>query len=85
LNRSDLLARLATHPGLCAACEHLNLLASPRSVFVRCAKAAADPTFPRYPPLPVTSCRGYRPAAPPPALTPPPGEAEPGGPGGPDG
>lgn len=61
---SDLLARLAAHPGLCATCQHLNLLASPRSVFVRCGLAVADPAFPRYPPLPVLHCRGYRPAAP---------------------
>ncbi len=73
--RSDLLARLATHPGLCATCEHLNLLASPRSVFVRCGLAAADGVFPRYPPLPVLHCRGYR------AATPAPG----GAPGDPDG
>ena len=31
-----LLDRLAVPPGLCASCEHLRLLASKRSVFVRC-------------------------------------------------
>jgi hypothetical protein len=64
---SDLLARLAAHPGLCATCEHLSLLASPRSVFVRCGLAASDPTFPRYPPLPVLRCRGYVPGPPEPS------------------
>jgi hypothetical protein len=54
------LAGLAVPPGLCASCEHLRLLASRRSVFVRCGLAAADPGFPRYPPLPVLACRGYR-------------------------
>ena len=58
--RRRLLARLATSPGLCAACVHLRLLASPRSVFVRCGLAATDPAFPRYPALPVTRCAGYR-------------------------
>jgi hypothetical protein len=58
--RRRLLARLATPPGLCASCVHLRLLASPRSVFVRCALAATDPTFPRYPALPVLRCAGYR-------------------------
>ena len=55
-----LLAGLAVPPGLCASCEHLRLLASRRSVFVRCGLAATDPGFPRYPPLPVLACRGYR-------------------------
>jgi hypothetical protein len=59
--RRRLLSRLATPAGLCATCVHLRLLASPRSVFVRCGLAATDPAFPRYPALPVTSCAGYRP------------------------
>jgi hypothetical protein len=54
-----LLERLAVPPGLCATCEHLRLLASRRSVFVRCGLAAVDPRFPRYPPLPVRACGGY--------------------------
>ncbi|HEX9940678.1 MAG TPA: hypothetical protein VGG03_01580 [Thermoanaerobaculia bacterium] len=56
-----LLARLAVPAGLCATCEHLRVLASPRSVFVRCGLAATDPRFPRYPALPVVACAGYRP------------------------
>lgn len=56
----DLLERLPAHPGLCATCGHLRLLASPRSVFVRCGLAESDPAFVRYPPLPVRACRGYR-------------------------
>jgi hypothetical protein len=55
-----LLDRLAVPPGLCASCEHLRLLASRRSVFVRCGLAAVDPRFPKYPPLPVRACAGYR-------------------------
>jgi hypothetical protein len=55
-----LLHRLTANPGLCRTCEHLRLLASARSVFVRCGLAEADPVFPRYPPLPVLSCPGYR-------------------------
>jgi hypothetical protein len=54
-----LLERLAVPPGLCATCEHLRLLAS-RSVFVRCGLAAVDPRFPKYPPLPVRACAGYK-------------------------
>lgn len=57
----DLLARLTADPGLCGTCRHLRLLASARSVFVRCGKAETDPAFPRYPPLPVVRCAGYEP------------------------
>jgi hypothetical protein len=59
--RRGLLARLAVQPGLCAGCVHLRLLASPRSVFVRCGLADSDPAFPRYPALPVLRCAGFRP------------------------
>lgn len=57
-----LLESLPVHPGLCAGCVHLRLLASKRSVFVRCGLADADPDFVRYPPIPVRVCRGFRPA-----------------------
>lgn len=56
-----LLRSLPVHPGLCATCEHLQLLASKRSVFVRCGLAEIDPAFVRYPPLPVRACPGFRP------------------------
>ncbi|HWM91467.1 MAG TPA: hypothetical protein VN493_11945 [Thermoanaerobaculia bacterium] len=55
-----LLERLSVPAGLCATCEHLRLLASSRSVFVRCGLAEVDPAFLRYPPIPVVACRGYR-------------------------
>jgi len=54
------LTDLPTPPGLCATCEHLRLAASKRSVFVRCGLADSDPRFPKYPPLPVVACAGYR-------------------------
>jgi hypothetical protein len=59
-DRREMLARLGAPPGLCATCEHLRLAASKRSVFVRCGLADVDPAFPRYPPLPVVRCAGYR-------------------------
>jgi hypothetical protein len=59
--RAAQLSQLAVHPGLCATCAHLHLLASARSVFVRCGLAATNAAFPRYPPLPVLRCAGYRP------------------------
>lgn len=61
--REATLADLPADPGLCAGCVHLRLLASARSVFVRCGLAEEDPRFPRYPPLPVRACAGFRPAA----------------------
>jgi hypothetical protein len=49
--------------GLCADCRHARRTANRRgSVFVLCARAAADPDFPRYPPLPVLRCPGHQPA-----------------------
>lgn len=57
----DLLKRLPAPPGLCATCEHLRLVASSRSAFVRCALADTDPRFLRYPPIPVVACGGYQP------------------------
>ncbi len=55
------LAALAVPAGLCAGCVHLRVLASRRSVFVRCGLAEVDPAFPRYPVLPVVACPGYEP------------------------
>jgi len=46
--------------GLCATCEHLRVQASKTSVFVRCGLAEVDSRFPKYPPLPVRVCGGYR-------------------------
>ncbi|HMB52233.1 MAG TPA: hypothetical protein VKU40_02880 [Thermoanaerobaculia bacterium] len=55
------LAELSAPPGLCASCRHLELVGSKRSVFVLCGRAADDPRFLRYPPLPVAACAGYEP------------------------
>ncbi|MGH8059891.1 MAG: hypothetical protein ACREOH_22080 [Candidatus Entotheonellia bacterium] len=33
------------------------------SVFYRCLRAQTDPSFRKYPPLPVRQCRGYQPQA----------------------
>jgi hypothetical protein len=57
------LTDLPVPAGLCASCEHLRVLASRRSVFVRCGLAETDPRFPRYPSLPVIACAGYHPVA----------------------
>jgi hypothetical protein len=46
--------------GLCADCRHMRAVRSDRgAVFYQCRRAERDPSFPRYPHLPVLSCRGY--------------------------
>jgi hypothetical protein len=46
--------------GLCSTCRHARVQKSAKgSVFWRCSRAADDPRFRPYPPLPVTSCPGF--------------------------
>ena len=46
--------------GLCLGCHWMRSITNRRgSTFYRCGRADSDPTFPRYPPLPVRQCRGY--------------------------
>ncbi len=48
--------------GLCATCVHARVIASVRgSIFFLCLLSGTDPTFPRYPVLPVLACRGHEP------------------------
>ncbi len=48
--------------GLCLSCRWVRTVTNRRgSTFFRCGRADADPSFPRYPPLPVLQCRGYEP------------------------
>lgn len=47
--------------GLCERCRHQRLIRNTRgSEFSLCELSKTDPDFPRYPRLPVTSCRGFR-------------------------
>jgi hypothetical protein len=46
--------------GLCFDCEHAQQIRSDRgSTFYRCKLSDTDPTFPKYPRLPVLQCAGY--------------------------
>jgi len=48
--------------GLCFDCLHSQRIQSERgSTFYRCKLSDSDPTFAKYPPLPVVSCAGYIP------------------------
>ena len=49
-------------PGLCGVCTHHRWTGNRRgSSFLMCGKSAEDPSFPKYPPLPVRACRGFAP------------------------
>jgi hypothetical protein len=46
--------------GLCATCLHARRIESDRgSIFIRCDLALKDPSFVKYPRLPVLACSGY--------------------------
>jgi len=46
--------------GLCARCHFCQPAGNVRgSVFYRCRRAESDPTYTRYPRLPVTQCPGF--------------------------
>jgi propionyl-CoA synthetase len=59
--------KLGAQPGLCGGCTHATINETRRgTAYLRCTRAAWDPTLPRYPKLPVTQCPGFeRPAGPP--------------------
>jgi hypothetical protein len=53
-----------THPrlGLCGDCIHARLIESNKgSQFLLCQLSQSDPTFAKYPRLPVLACSGYSP------------------------
>jgi hypothetical protein len=51
--------------GLCADCLYMRKIESARgSTFYLCGRSATDPTFPKYPRLPMLTCPGYRQKAP---------------------
>jgi len=45
--------------GLCRVCRHARIVRNPRSAFWLCRRSATDPTFSRYPRLPVVACPGW--------------------------
>ena len=58
--------------GLCDDCVHQRVVRNTRgSVFSLCERSRQDPSYPKYPRLPVLSCPGHepRPAQPPDALS----------------
>jgi hypothetical protein len=58
--------------GLCDSCLHQRLVPNTRgSVFSLCERSRREPSFPRYPRVPVISCPGFEPRAEAPASAPP--------------
>ena len=54
---------MSAQPGLCGRCEHARRIVSGKgSTFWLCRRAATDPSYPRYPALPVVRCAGFEPA-----------------------
>jgi hypothetical protein len=50
--------------GLCEVCAHVRMIETKRgSRFFLCGRAEVDPSFPRYPRIPVEQCRGFTPRA----------------------
>ena len=50
--------------GLCDSCRHQRIVRNTRgSEFSLCERSRTDADYPRYPPLPVVSCKGYQPRA----------------------
>ena len=48
--------------GLCDSCVHQRIVRNTRgSRFSLCERSREDPGYPRYPRLPVVSCRGHEP------------------------
>ena len=52
---------MAPAAGLCETCVHRRIVRNTRgSEFTLCERSRTDPSFPRYPRLPVLRCRGWR-------------------------
>lgn len=55
--------------GLCGICRHVKVTGNRRgSLFYLCTRSTTDPSFPRYPGLPVLACRGFEPQPPSPSM-----------------
>jgi predicted CoA-binding protein len=45
--------------GLCRDCRHARQVPAEKATYWLCRRSVDDPTFPKYPRLPITSCRGF--------------------------
>jgi hypothetical protein len=50
----------APEAGLCSSCAHQQVVRNTRgSSFSLCGRSRTEPSYPRYPRLPVSACPGY--------------------------
>jgi hypothetical protein len=57
-------ATKTAHAGLCDRCAHQTLIHNTRgSTFSMSLRSKADPSFPKYPRVPVAACPGFEPRA----------------------
>jgi len=50
------------NPGLCGNCQHARIIESDRgSIFYMCQLSFENPSFAKYPLLPVLACSGHKP------------------------
>ena len=55
----------ARHEGLCASCIHARRTGNSKgSAFILCDLSKSDPSFPKYPRLPIMNCPGFERLAP---------------------
>jgi hypothetical protein len=53
---------MAAQAGLCDTCTHQRIVRNTRgSAFSLCERSKTDPSYPRYPRLPVKRCEGHDP------------------------
>jgi predicted CoA-binding protein len=46
--------------GLCRDCRHARQVPAERATYWLCQRSVSDPTFPKYPRLPIRACRGFQ-------------------------
>lgn len=44
---------------LCRTCRHARTVETERSTFLLCRRSESDPTYPKYPYVPILACEGY--------------------------
>jgi len=65
-DRPDTRPTRGARAGLCDSCEHQQLVHTTRgSTFSLCVLSRVDPSYPRYPRIPVRECGGYSSLRPP--------------------
>lgn len=55
----DPLPPVADPIGLCRDCRYARQVPAPNALYWMCQRSLDDPSFPKYPRLPVRSCRGF--------------------------